>query len=242
MSNEISQNKIAVALQKTFCSPLILVAAILFSLTAIISMVLEGGLPVVEILSAVAMWFAFFGGRKGEKALKMSLKIFAVVAKADTIILFVLGVIFTVCGVLVTVFRETAFEGLIIDSEGVIEFQAGKLARQLNLEYATFLMLLGLVILSIGVISLLVAALVFHKEHTAAETVYQSFLRGENNILHLNFTKNAILVFAIMEFCFAVCFAFVEFNIIEIIIKGCISSAETLVFILLIRLIRELKD
>lgn len=223
------------ALHNTVSSKLFFVAAILFTVAAAAQLVLGLGLPVFEVLIAIAMWLMVSANKKGNiMGYATPLKMISGTALANTIVMWVTGGFFALCGAL-SIVIDPSWDGLFDAFSGVEGFTGEEFA--IFEESSIISIVLGVALIIAAVVVFVLNIFVYMKAHKFAKSVSLTFSTGINQITNLGYVKNMMLVFGIVV---GVSAAGSMMDVSALISNGSVAAAYILLYILLGNLEKEI--
>ena len=185
------------ALHNVVSSKLFLVVAILFTVASAAPLINGGGLPVFEILIAIALWIMFASNKKGNvMGYATPLKMISGTVFANTIVLWVLGGILAVSGLIVALSGSAAeeFINVAVNIGGLSMDEAALIDAYGNLVFTV----LGIVFIVAAVIIFLINIFIIKGMHSFTKSVLTTFRTGINQIKKLRFTKVVVLILGII--------------------------------------------
>ena len=185
------------ALHNLVSSKLFLAVAILFTVASAVGLALGEGIPVFEILIAIALWIMFASNKKGNvMGYATPLKMISGTVFANTIVLWVVGGILAVSGLIVALSGSAALDIMDVMVE-FGEFSMDELSlfeAYGSLVFTVF----GIVFIVAAVIVFLINIFIYKGMHKFTKSVLTTFQTGINQIEKLKFTKVVILIIGIL--------------------------------------------
>lgn len=178
-------------------NPIYLILCILFTVSCGLSLI-AGEISVIGILIAIFLWIIFAESQKDLINYK-NLQCISGVVYAKYVINNIIGVIYIVCGVIVSigmvlVMFVPSLEKMLIDATDEIN----DIAVNLSLKFTGAIgVAVGIFIICGGVVYLLINNLGFKKIHRFVKSVHLSVLNNQIQLANPNAVKNWLIVFGV---------------------------------------------
>ena len=217
------------ALHNVVSSKLFLVVAILFTVASAAQLINGGGLPVFEILVAIAMWIMVGSNKNGNiMGYETPLKMISGTVFANTIIFWISGGIFAVSGLIVALSGSAAeeFINVAVNIGELSMDEAALLDAYGNLAFTIF----GMVFIVAAVIIFLINIFIIKGMHKFTKSVLTTFRTGINQIKKLRFTKVVVLILGIIT---ALSSLGLLLNPIALVSEASLAAAYIILYIML---------
>lgn len=217
------------ALHNVVSSKLFLVVAILFTVASAAQLINGGGLPVFEILVAIAMWIMVGSNKNGNiMGYETPLKMISGTVFANTIIFWISGGIFAVSGLIVALSGSAAeeFINVAINMGELSMDEAALLDAYGSLVFTIF----GIVFIVAAVIIFLINIFIIKGMHKFTKSVLTTFRTGINQIEKLRFTKVVVLILGIIT---ALSSLGLLLNPIALVSEASLAAAYIILYIML---------